>query len=138
MRRYTINKYNFAPNIILITLDILIVSIYQLYAMIRYTFLNINFSGMKITINSYYLIMNILVMYLIAHIGHCITSQAESILTIIAKNVSKLPSQRTMTTEFYNLLRQFQSRNIKLQTVFFGINWNIDIALNLLLSYFNV
>jgi len=131
MRRYTIN-------IILIMLDILIVSIYQLYAMIRYIFLNVNFSGMKITINSYYLIMNILVMCLIAHIGHCTTSHAESILTITAKNVSKLPSQRTMTTEFYNLLRQFQSRNIKLQTVFFGINWNIDIAVNLLLSYFNV
>ena len=74
-------------------LDILIISIFQFYALVRYTFLNAKSSGMKIATNSYNLIMNILLMCLITHTGHYTISNAESILTIIAKNVSKLPSQ---------------------------------------------
>ncbi|KAL7051668.1 hypothetical protein ACKWTF_004563 [Chironomus riparius] len=100
-------------------LDILIISIFQLYALVRYSILNAKSSGMKIATNSYYMIMNILLICLIAHAGHCTTSHAESILTIIAKNVSKLPSQSAI--EYYNLLRQSSIEKLEIAKCIF---WN--------------
>jgi hypothetical protein len=65
-----------------------------------------------------------------SHIGYSTTCVGESIKTDIAKIMNEFPAYHYKKTPYYDLLKQFNVRNLKLQTVFFTIDWKIVLAVS--------
>ncbi|KAG5684163.1 hypothetical protein PVAND_013404 [Polypedilum vanderplanki] len=118
----------FTFHLIPVIFEMMIVNIFGLYA--DFYLARIKGNWQQILMTSLYIIAHFILKCLVAHIGNSTTNAVEEIIASIAKLISKLPSNDVSRFTFYNLLRQFQTRNFKFQSFFLTVNWNFLLAVS--------
>lgn len=79
----------------------------------------------QLILASFYMLIHLLLKTVISLTGHSTTQEAEHIRVCIGKVISSLYEFTTEKNELFDILKHVKTRNLKLQTVFFTINWKI-------------
>ena len=74
---------------------------------------------------AFYIFFQLILRIFIANIGSSTTNEPQNLIETISKLINKLPSNHLLRMCLFNSIKQFQTRNFKLQTLFLTINWNI-------------
>ncbi|KAG5684162.1 hypothetical protein PVAND_013403 [Polypedilum vanderplanki] len=73
--------------------------------------------------------LNFLMICAMSHMGSSTTETAEDVVGCISKIINKLPQNEISRFIYYNLLEQFMTRKLKIQSFFLTVNWNIVLAM---------
>lgn len=103
-----------------------IYAIFQNFPIMRSIYYNI--------MTLYYVSKHFLLRVSIAYIGATATREPEKIIEMIAKLVNKLSTIHPLRRSLCDLMKQFQTRNLKLHAMFLTVNWNILLGVNLINS----
>ncbi|KAL7051660.1 hypothetical protein ACKWTF_004555 [Chironomus riparius] len=116
----------FTIHLIPILLSMLVVDVFGIYALFQ------NFPLMQSLFYNimtlYYVSKHFILRVLVAHIGATATREPEKLIEMIAKLVNKLSSIHPLRHSLCDLMKQFQTRNLKLQAMFLTVNWNIVLG----------
>jgi hypothetical protein len=118
----------YAYHLIPILLETLLYDIFGIFVSIRYMKM---YSALILLLSSFYIIIHFALKCAIAQIGSSTTFEAEEVLSTIGKIINKQPANDISRYALYNLLHQFRTRNLKLQSFFLTFNWNIVLAVSL-------
>ncbi|KAL7051666.1 hypothetical protein ACKWTF_004561 [Chironomus riparius] len=77
---------------------------------------------------AFYIIFQFILRVFIANIGSSTTNEPQNLIENIAKLINRLPSNNLLRMCLFNSMKQFQTRNFNLQTLFLTINWNIVLS----------
>jgi len=114
----------FAIHLVPTLLAMLVVDVFGMYNIFRF-FSSSTGDTVSNTIILYYILMHFILRVFIAYIGSTTTSEPEILIEMMAKLINKLNFNHPSRFVLYNYMKQFQTRNFKLQTLFLTINWNI-------------
>ena len=114
----------FAIHLVPTLLAMLVVDVFGIYSIFRF-FSSSSGDVVSNIIILYYILMHFILRAFIAHIGCTTTSEPEMLIEMMAKLINKLSSNHPTRFLLYNYMKQFQTRNFKLQTLFLTINWNM-------------
>lgn len=78
----------------------------------------------------YFVVKNLLLQSLVAHIGSTTMREPEKIIEILAKTINKMDQKYNERLALNNCMKQFQARKFKLGTLFFDIDWRIVLGVS--------
>lgn len=122
-----VNKL-YTIHLIPIMLYMIIIDIFGIYATLRSAVFFHRFSELYIV--STYALLHFLLKCSVAHMGSSTTHEAEEVISTVAKIINKISMNDPSRYNFYNLLRQFQTRNLKVRALFMTIDWNIVLTVS--------
>jgi hypothetical protein len=119
---------NYTYHLIPVLLETLVLDIFGIYGTISYTITRHNYTQLFVT--TVYIFLHFILKCSVAHFGSSITVEAEDVIAEMGKIINKLPPNNVARFNFYNLLKQFKTRNLKMQSFFLTANWNIVLAVS--------
>lgn len=129
----------FAIHLVPILLAMLIVDIFGMFGIFKYIYIFQNaFDVFSTFVIIYYIIKHYILRAVIAHIGSTTTCEPEKLIEMIAKLINKLSFNHLTVPILRNYIKEFQTRNFKLKTLFLTINWNILLGVRQSINDFNL
>lgn len=114
----------FSIHLIPTLLAMLVVDVFGMYNVFRFVSSS-NGDAASLTIILYYILMHFILRLFIAYTGSTTTTEPQMLIETIAKLINKLSFNHPTRFVLYSYMKQFQTRNFKLQTLFLTINWNM-------------
>jgi hypothetical protein len=120
----------FSVHLIPVMFAMLMMDIFVIYKAVRFMLSTAEIY--KSLIISYYIVIHFMLRSAIAHYGHTLTSAVLELKSKVARLIIDLPINHDSREAFNEFLRQIETRNYRMETVFFSINWNIVISVSVL------
>ena len=112
-------------------LSMLIVDVVAMFGIIKHFTFEFN-SIINVAVNSVFVLLQFLLKAVVSYVGHSTTCEGEEIKVALAKATNNLPVTDSSNMILNELLIQFETRNLKLQNIFFSINWNVLLTVSCL------
>ena len=113
----------FTLHLIPTLLTILLIDTFGLYGFAHLSLTTTNYSHVFMAL--FYIIIHFVYKTMVSYIGHSTTHEAESIKISITKAISSISDSLPVNASLFDVLKLVEVRNVKLQTVFFDVNWKI-------------
>lgn len=117
-------------HLVSILLAMLIVDVFGMYTI--FGTLNAIGNAYSIYNISFYIALHFILRSCIAYIGSSTSNEPKEIIENIAKLINKLSPNHPSRLCLFNYMKQFQTRNLKFQTLFLTINWSIVLGVSLI------
>lgn len=119
----------FSPHLISALLSMMTSDIFALFSIIYFAMqYKKETSEVFIIENLSFVSAHFLLKCAISHFGHSVTLHGEKIKSTIAKSIDKAPEEKK--GQYLNALTQFNARNLKLQNIFFVIDWRVVLSVS--------
>jgi hypothetical protein len=112
-----------------------LIDIFAAYGIVKEVLASQSATRFTIIPNMIWLIIQYAIKVFIAHVGSSTTDEAEKSVVIVTKALGSLEFSEDLKVDLNFLLTQMRCRNKNLQNVFFAINWNFILAVNLICSF---
>lgn len=125
----TINAL-FTFHLIIVSLNIMIMSIFAVYGIVRELLEGSDQLWFLLPGNSIWMIIQYMIQHSMVNAGSSTTSEAEKATLIVVKAAAELDSRDYLRNDLNSLLLHMRSRNKKLKNIFFTVDWNLTQAVS--------
>jgi len=119
----------FTTPLTFIVINFLLTNIFALYGGLREVLLETNIAGLAMISNLSHISIQNAINVLMIYAGSVTTNEAEETNAIISKIIASNQRNKTLLSNCHDFL-QIRNRNVKLQNIFFTINWKLLLAVS--------
>jgi len=119
----------FTSSLVFVEINFLLINIFALYGGLKEVVNNSNWIGLALSSNLSYIAIQNAINVLMIYAGSATTNEAEETNAIISKIIASNRNNKTLLSNCHDFL-QIRNRNVKLQNIFFTINWKLLLAVS--------